>query len=217
MCSSDLAHASPASFSDSVYLWEPTEPWNYAPTEFWLRTSFLFPSASTIAAVGFQGEAAYQPTTGEFNWVLELHNDSNPNAGPEYANLAWNVMTDYPVVNGAVGQNPFLRLRIMGGPDAAIQTVLVPGPKLALDHWYEFLAHVKLDPVNGIVEWFLDGATVYSNLSIPTLYTRPAGFVSPSYTSLTLPNYRLHAPWNSTVYVGPLAVGPTQSSVANAF
>jgi len=60
-------------------------------------------------------------------------------------------------------------------------------------------------------------APYYSNLKIPTLFTRPKGYLSPSYTTLTVPNYRLHAPWNSTIYVGPLAVGSSQVSVLNAF
>ena len=174
-----------------------------------------------------QGEAPYQPTTGELNWFLELHNDSNANAGPEKANISFGVLTDYPVGTG-VGKNPRLRCRLMGGPDSAIQTVYVfengvgaanaPGIPLKFDHWYELLIHVKLHPTAGIFEWWTDGALAYSNLDIPTLYSRPAGYVNPSYTSLTADNYRLHVTgWSSTIYMGPLAVGPDQNSVQQAF
>lgn len=169
------------------------------------------------------------PTTGELNWFLELHNDSNPNAGPEFANISFNVMTDYPVGSGP-GQHPRIQCRLMGGPDTAIQTLYITadgktsggnaslaGLPLLLDHWYDFLLHVKLDPVSGIFEWFLDGNLVYSNLSVPTLYSRPAGYVSPSYTSLTVPNYRLHATWPSTIFLGPLCVAKSKADALAAF
>jgi hypothetical protein len=97
--------------------------------------------------------------------------------------------------------------------------VWVNGPLLVWDHWYQILLHIKWAPSGGIFEWYLDNFNTpfYSNLNIPTLYTRPAGYVSPSYTSLTGDNYRLDAPWNSTIYLGPLVVGSTSSSVLNAF
>jgi len=87
-------------------------------------------------------------------------------------------------------------------------------PPLLYDHWYEILLHVKLDPVAGIVEWFLDGALLYSNLSIGTLYQRSAGT---SVVNLTVPNYRLHAPWPSTIFVGPLGIAKDKASALAAF
>ena len=42
MTATPSAHASPASNSDSVYLWDPSQSWNYAPYEIWLRTSVMF-------------------------------------------------------------------------------------------------------------------------------------------------------------------------------
>jgi len=216
------SHASPAASSDSVYLWEPGQSWNDQPYEIWLRTSVMFPSAATISSSGLSGEAPFAPTTGEWNWFLEFHNDSNPLPGcaKEFANISLDVKTDDPIVSGGVGtQNPRMAMRIMGGNDCAPNIVWVDGPHLQWDHWYEILLHIKWDPKRGIVEWYLDdfNAAYYSNLKIPTLFTRPKGYVSPSYTTLTVPNYRLHAPWNSTIYLGPLAVGSTQSSVLSAF
>lgn len=78
---------------------------------------------------------------------------------------------------------------------------------------------IRRDPMSGTFEWFLDNPNTpyYSNLSISLLYTRAVGVVSPSYTSLTLAHNRWHAPWNATTYVGPLAGGPTKSSVPSAF
>jgi hypothetical protein len=222
MTATPNAHASPAANSDSVYLWAPTQYWNYQPYEIWLRTSIMFPSAATLSTAAATGEQPFQATTGEWNWFLEFHNDSNPlpACAQEYGNIAFDVKTDDPVQSGAVGtRNVRMAVRIMGGNDCAPNIVWVDGPPLQWDHWYEMLLHIKWDPNGGIFEWYLDNfnAPYYSNLNIPTLYTRPSGYVSPSYTSLTLGNYRWHAPWNSTIYLGPLVVGPTQSSVLNAF
>lgn len=212
------AHASPASNSDSVFLWDPTQFWNYQPYEIWIHTSFMFPSAATVSAGGEMGEGTFQPTTGQWNWFLEFHNDSNPlpSCAQEDANIALDVRTDDPVQSDVVGkQNVRLAARIMGGDDCAPSIVWVNGPPLVLDHWYEMLLHIKWDPNAGIFEWYVDNLNTpyYSNLKIPTLYTRPAGYVSPSYTSLTAGNYRLHASWNSTIYLGPLMVGSSWGAV----
>jgi hypothetical protein len=216
------AHASPAANSDSAFLWEPRQSWNYQPYEIWLRTSVMFPSAATVSSSGLSGEAPFAPTTGEWNWFLVFHNDSSPLPGcaKEFGNISLDVKTDDPVVSGVVGTNNVrIALRIMGGNDCSPNIVWVDGPPLQLDHWYEMLLHIKWDSKRGHVEWYLDNfsAPYYSNLKIPTLYTRPKGYVSPSYTTLTVANYRLHAPWNSTIYVGPLVVGSTRSSVLNSF
>lgn len=216
------AHASPAANSDSVYVWDRSQYWDQQPYEIWLRASVLFPSATTISSSGVNGEAPFAPTTGEWNWFLEFHNDSNPlpACAKEFANISLDVKTDGPIQNGVVGtNNPRLALRIMGGNDCAPNIVWVDGPPLQWDHWYEILLHIKWDPRRGMVEWYLDNLSnpYYSKTKIPTLFTRPKGYVSPSYTSLTVPNYRLHAPWNSTIYLGPLAVGSTKDAVLHAF
>lgn len=216
------AHASPAASSDSVYLWDRSEYWNHQPYEIWLRTSVMFPSEATISPNGLSGEAPFAPTTGEWNWFLEFHNDSNlvPRCAKEFANVSLDVKTDDPVQSGVVGtKNARMAMRIMGGNDCAPNIVWVDGPHLQWDHWYELLLHIKWDARRGIAEWYLDNSNVpyYSNRKIPTLFTRPKEYLSPSYTSLTVPNYRLHAPWSSTIYLGALAVGSTKSSVLNAF
>jgi hypothetical protein len=216
------AHASPAANSDSAFLWERAQFWNYAPYEIWLRTSVMFPSAATLSAAGATGEQPFQSTTGEWNWFVVFHNDSNPlpKCAKEFGNISLTVKTDDSVRSGTVGEkNERMALRIMGGNDCAPQIVWVDGPPLEWNHWYEVLLHIKWDPNRGIVEWYVDDFSVprYSNLAIPTLYIRPRGYVSPSYTTLTISNYRLHAPWDSTIYLGPLVVGSTKNAVLNAF
>ena len=216
------ARASPAANSDSVYVWDGSQYWNQQPYEIWLRTSVLFPSAATISPSGMNGESPFAPTTGEWNWFLEFHNDSNPlpACAKEFANVSLDVKTDGPVQNGVVGtNNTRIALRILGGSDCAPKIEWVDGPPLQWDHWYEILLHIKWDPRRGMVEWYVDdfSSPYYSKLKVPTLFTRPKGYVSPSYTSLTAPNYRLHAPWNSTIYLGPLVVGSTKNAVLHAF
>jgi hypothetical protein len=216
------AHASPAANSESVYLWEGAQFWDRAPYEIWLRTSVMFPSTTAISNSGVTGEQPFQPTTGEWNWFLEFHNDSSPLPGcaKEFANVALTVRTSDSPEIGAIGTNNVrMALRIMGGNDCAPNIVWVDGPPLQWDHWYEILLHIKWSPSSGIVEWYLDNSSspYYSNLKIPTLYARPSGYVSPSYTTLTLPSYRLHASWSSTIYIGPLVVGSSERSVLNAF
>ena len=122
MTATPTAQASPAPNSDSVYLWDPTQYWNYAPYEIWLRTSVMFPSASTISTAGAEGEQPYQPTTGMFNWFLEFHNDGNPepSCAQEVANISMDVTTDDPIQSGVVGtKNVRLAARITGGNDCA--------------------------------------------------------------------------------------------------
>ncbi len=203
------AQASPAAGSDSVYLWDPVQPWGVSGQEWWLRTSFFFPSSAS-AALFQPGEAPFQATTGEWNWILELHKDLTSGANT----IQFGVMTDYPAVSGQVGTNPRLFLRLAYGNESSPTMIYKEAPALMFDHWYEFLIHVKLDASAGIAEWFLDGQQLYSNLNVPTLFQRSTG---PSSVSLTVPNYRWHAPWSATVYVGPLAIGSTQSIVLNAF
>jgi hypothetical protein len=222
MTATPVAHASPAANSDSVYLWDPTQYWNYQPYEIWLRTSIMFPSSATISTNAKKGEAPFAPTTGEWNWFLEFHNDSSPlpSCAQEYANVSFDVKTDDPVQSGVVGTtNVRMAVRIMGGDTCAPNIVWVNAPPLQWDHWYEMLLHIKWHPSSGVVEWYLDNFSTpyYTNQNIRTLYTRPSRHVSPSYTNLTMANYRWHAPWNSTIYLGPLVVGSTRSSVLNAF
>lgn len=193
--------------SNGVYLWDPVMGWGQQGQEWWLRTSLLFPSASLGLAAP---EAPFQATTGEWNWILELHKDKTPGA----SETTFDVLTDYPVSNQP-GKNPRLRLRRAFGSEASPTFVYKEAGPLQLDHWYEFLLHMKLDPKAGICEWFLDGQLLYSDATLPTLYTHADGSVS--QVNLTIPNYRLAASWASTFFVGPLCVAGDRNSALAAF
>lgn len=193
--------------SDGVYLWDPVQPWGYPGQEWWLRASFLFPSAANVTAS--LGEAPYQATTGEWNWFLELHKDLTSGPSP----ITFDVLTDYPV-GPLPGNNPRLRMRLAYGNESSPTIVVKEAPALQLDKWYEFLLHVKLDPAAGILEWLLDGTLMYSNPNVPTCFARPAG---PSLSNLTVANYRLHATWPTTIFIGPLCIAKTKADALWAF
>jgi hypothetical protein len=210
--------------SDGVYLWDPIAPWGQQGQEWWLRTSFYFPSAASVALL-LPGEAPYQPTTGDWNWFLELHKDKTTGA----SETTFDICTDYPT-GSSPGLNPRLRMRLVqneSSPTAVYVNALgqvtpgqvsgfaTPGPALVYDKWREFLLHMKLHPVSGIVEWFLDGQLMYSNLNVPTLFTHADGTVS--QVSLTVANYRLHATWPATVFIGPLCIAASKAAALAAF
>lgn len=194
--------------SDGVYLWDPIQPWGQAGQEWWLRASFLFPSIANVTPA--LGEGPYAPTTGEWNWFLELHKDKT--TGP--SEVTFDVLTDYPVTV-LPGLNPRLRMRLAYGIESGPSFVYKESPPLQLDHWYDFLLHERLHPLSGTLEWFLDGQLMYSNLNVPTLFTHADGTVS--QVSLTVANYRLHATWPSTILVGPLCIAKTKADALAAF
>jgi Polysaccharide lyase len=175
------------------------------------------------AAYGTNGQTVWQhfsvrfgqgfrATPGEWNLFVEWHDDKGwqkfPSQIPfEYANLVWMIRTP-PRVKGP----PRIGMRIMGGLATAPRTVHVNGPRLRTGHWYDFVSRTvwSPDPSKGYVEWWLDGKRLYSR-HVATLYTRPDGSLSTVY--LIEDNYRLHAPWNSTIYFDGTRVGPTRASV----
>ncbi len=156
---------------------------------------------------------AYAPTTGNWNILVSHHNDSGYQAyscSQELANVILDVVTDYPVTD-AVGQNPRLKMRVMGGATCSPQTNWYDLGSLDLDHWYDVLYQVTWSPSEsaGQVNVWLDGTELVAHRG-PTLYTRPNG--STSYTFLDLVNYRLHASWNSTIYFGTVKIGASQAA-----
>jgi hypothetical protein len=176
----------------------------------------------TFAPYGTNGQSVWQhfsvrfrrgfrATPGEWNYMVEWHNDDGytkfPQVQNEYSNLSWMVRA-YPRVTGP----PRIGMRIIGGQSTAPRTVRVNGPILRTGHWYDFLVQTvwSPDPDKGYVEWWLDGKRLYSH-HVATLYTRPDGSVS--VVEFYEINYRLHASWDSTIYYDGTRLGPTRASV----
>jgi hypothetical protein len=199
------AHASTSPESDSVYLWnypKSYDAYGNPGITTWYRVRTYFPSNG------------YAPTTGEWNWIIGHHNDSGYQSfacSRELANVNFDVTTDYPVVAGAIGQHPRLKMRVMGGATCSPQTTWYDLGALKLDHWYDILYEVTWRPDSGgQVNMWLDGSQLAAYRG-PTLYARPDGSVS--YTNFDIVNYRLHAPWNSTIYFTDVKIGSSSSSV----
>jgi hypothetical protein len=213
------AHASPASSTDSVYLWNPIEPYlGHDGQDIWEYFEIIFPDSFAPAA----GQEANP-------WLVEHHNDSNYVSQTaqipcnwEYAELVWGVFTD-----GLAGTSPSgaVIMRIKGGnSDGCLQLVndyttgtgaaYIPVvDPIAKNHRYTFLAHViwSPDPTKGMVECWVDGALRYSK-NVSTLYKRPDGTLDT--VNFEENNYRPHATVNSTVYYGTTRIGPTKASVS---
>jgi hypothetical protein len=168
----------------------------------WYHVGMEFPSRS------------YAPTTGDWNWLVEWHNDDHTAAqSTSPVSIALGVYTDYPVVTGQVGRNPHLVLRLAGGQSSApfYKDVSVPNG-LLYDHWYSLTFHFvwSPDPSVGYVEWFLDGRRV-SQEHFATLFTNTDG--THSYNTFGVYNYHLSAPWTSIVDFNRIAIGGSRASV----
>jgi len=159
--------------------------------------------------------AAYAPTTGQWNWLVNWHND-NHTASYGAVSTTLGIFTDYPVVSGAIGQNPHLVLRLAGGSSASpiydSSSCSMPTNSFRYDHWYDALFHFvwHTNASNGLAEWWLDGQQVCS-LHFPTLFNNPDG--TQSYNTFGLYNYHLATPWSSEVDFDQVALGPDRGSV----
>jgi hypothetical protein len=198
------AHASDAARSDSVYLWNyprAYDSYRGPSVTTWFHIHVYFPSPG------------YTPTSGNWNWLIVHHNDSGYKAfacSDEFANISFGVTTDSPVVIGGVGKHPRLKVRVMGGATCSPRTSWFDLGRLRPNHWYGLLYRVTWDPVAGRMDLWVDHRRRVRYRG-PTLYTRPDG--TTSRTQLDLVNYRLHAPWDSTIYFGRVKIGPTHGSV----
>jgi hypothetical protein len=156
----------------------------------------------------------YHATTGEWNWLVEWHDDlTTYNECNSCSSIALGVYTDYPVTTG-YGQNPRLALRLMGGPTSApvTKTVTLPTNSLQLGHWYDLTFHFvwSSSATAGQAQWWVDGQQ-YLSTAFPTLYRRNDG--SASINGFGLYNYHLSSSWASTVSFDHVLIGPTQASV----
>jgi hypothetical protein len=152
----------------------------------------------------------YQPTAGDWNWLVEWHLDDHTYQHTEFS-IALGVSTALPAPAGSVGVDPALVLRLAGGDSASptYQNATAPGPfKQLYDLTFHFVWSAS--PARGLVEWFVDGQQVLSQ-PFPTLFTNPDA--SKSYNTFGLYNYHLDSSWASTVRFFDVAVGPSRASV----
>ena len=180
----------------------PTRYYGQSGQEDWVHFRVMFP------------RRAYRPTSGEWNWFFESHDDSGWTrwyaAGqiqPEVPELAIGVDND-------PGTRPQLFMHVRGGQDTDMHapTAIFTDRPLRRNHWYGLMLHViwSADPQRGLVQWWIDGKRVYSH-HLADLWQRPDG--SYDHVNVDFNNYRQHASWNSTVYYGVVEIGPTQASV----
>lgn len=156
----------------------------------------------------------YQPTTGEWNWIVEWHDDvPTYNECNACTSVAMGVYTDYPVTTG-FGKNPRLALRLAGGSTGSIvqKSIVLPSRSLLRGHSYDLVFHFvwSSSPTTGLAEWWVDGVRQVST-NFPTLYRRQDG--ASSSNGFGLYNYRLSATWSASVLFDHVATGPTRASV----
>jgi len=197
--------------SDRVDLWNNnnTDYIGREGQETWEHVRLMFP----------HGNESYNPTSGDWNWLVEHHNDSNykpfVNSGIltwEYPELVWGVNTKAKLPDGTEVIKLFMR--VWGGDDThpGKPTIIYQDSPLAFNHWYDMLTHVvwSHDGQKGQVEWWLDGKLLFSQHTA-TLWQRPDGTID--HVNFEFTNYRLHSDMNSTVYYSQVKLGPSRNSV----
>ena len=167
---------------------------------------------STWYAARVMFPASYDATTGQWNWFIEWHVDA---ATSDYVSTSpsLGIYTDYPVGPNR-GRNPRLAFRLNGGPvwDRGRTSSQCPRTRSRADGGTtsSSTSSGRRAPDVGRAELWIDGRRRVS-MSFPTLYTLPNGSASFGYFGLY--NYRLKAPWDSSIHFDRVRIGPTLSSV----
>ena len=181
----------------------------------WYRFRMHFPST-------------FKATPGTQNSVFEFHVDEKTVADakaagqPNAYSINMAIASDgsgcsgTPALCTSPGTNPRLYLQVPGGPVAlpaseSSKRYYMPSNSLLLDHWYDIVLHIFWSPVNGHVEWWVDGAKQADALT-PTEYVRRDGTYSYG-EYIQFNNYRYWATWPSSVDFDELVWGPTAPSV----
>lgn len=199
-----------ASESDRVDLWNNASAYlGQEGQEDWEHVRLMFPSF---------GEG-YHPTDGDWNWLLQHHNDSKFTPfvkthafSWEYPELVWGVNTHAKLSDGTYA--PELFMRVWGGDDTkpGNPTIVYPDAALRYDHWYDMLVHVvwSHESSKGLVEWWLDGNLLFSQHTAD-VWQRPDG--TTDHLNFEFSNYRKHSQMESAVFFSQVKIGPTKASV----
>lgn len=178
------------------------------PSSF-LASAYLNPGANAKANPGDVSiyrvpvtlPVGYQPTSGEWNWLVEWH-VATGTAGPfscglgVYADGAINNQNDAP------GTNPRFFLAIRGGSTSSIQEVrktLTTNAVLGQQYAHEFRMTWATYPSQGHVEWLIDGVSQWS-LNAYNMLDDGLGH------GFGLYNYRRLCNFNASVYFGRIEI-----------
>jgi hypothetical protein len=165
-------------------------------------------------------------TPGTQNSIMEFHLDDKTAAdakshGETVGSTEFSIIADgscpgSPAYCSIPGTNPRLFIQIPGGPlscGSACSKRFFPfaSNSLLIDHWYDMVLHVIWSPVNGHVQWWVDG-TKMLDVATPTEYVRSDGTWSYA-ESMGLYNNRHWANWASSVDGDEFIWGPTSDSI----
>jgi hypothetical protein len=156
----------------------------FANAERWYRWSTLFPSNANLPA-----------SSVSWNIFTQWHQTRRDGCAP---NIAFQADTSQIP--------PKIKLRIRGGTVtrcAPEHDVVLRPVGLTLDHWYDFLVHVKWSssPSVGFVESWIDGAKVVPRIHTATLYEGQGAYLKQGF-------YRAPSALTSIVYhTGTKAAG----------
>ncbi len=197
--------------SDRVDLWNEPKPYlGQDGQEDWEHFQFLLSSLGD----------SYKPAPGNWNWLVQHHNDPRYKTfvsiraiERELPEIAWGVDTRPSLSSGVQGAHLFMVIR--GGDDLhqPAETRVHANTPLLYDQWNDMLVHViwSPDPQKGMVEWWLNGNSVYSG-HVANLWLRPDG--TTDHVNFEYSNYRAHAVWPSTIYFSGVKLAASREAVA---
>jgi Polysaccharide lyase len=145
--------------------------------ERWYGWSTLFPANANLP-----------PSTDSWNIFTQWHQTASDGCPP---NIAFQADTSHAP--------PAIKLRVLGGGGTRhctpTSTLLRRPAQLRLDHWYDFVVHVKWssDPSVGFIEGWIDGAKAIPRVRTATLYRGQGAYLKQGF-------YRAGSALTTTVY-----------------
>jgi Polysaccharide lyase len=158
--------------------------------ERWYGWSTLFPANANLP-----------PSAASWNIFTQWHQTKSDRCPP---NIAFQADTSHGP--------PAIKLRVLGGSTSGCvptSTLLRRPAQLRLDHWYDFVVHVKWssDPSVGFIEGWIDRAKVIPRTRTATLYKGQGAYLKQGF-------YRASSDSTTTVYHVGTRAGRSFSAVA---